>query len=139
MATNRSRGDPDEQDDRLEGDLPDPSMLGIEDYLEMARAAASRPRYEILRRLVYSGSKSPTQLKAEIDEELDIDDSTLYYHLNELVEVGLISKRARTEQDQEGFDTSYEATIFGEKALTGGLDDLMENEHDFDAMYNSDA
>lgn len=139
MATERTRDDAHDRHEEPDDDLPDASMLGIEDYLEMYRAVGTRARYEILRRLVHTGDKSPTQLEEEISTEIDIDDSTLYYHLNELVDVGLVAKRARTDADQEGFDTYYRATIFGEKALTGGIDDLIDNEQQFDQMYNSSA
>ena len=134
MATEQTREEPHEGP---AGDLPDPSMLGIDDYLEMYRAVGNRARYEILKHLVYSGDMSPTQLEELLTEEIGIDDSTLYYHLGQLVDTGLVAKRARTEDEQEGFDTYYRATIFGEKAITGGIDDLIENEHEFDNMYNS--
>jgi len=125
--------------DEPEGALPDVSMLGIEDYLEMYRAVGNRVRYEILRRLVYAGEKRRPQLVEEIGDRIDVDNSTIYYHLNELIDLGLVATHARTNAGQDGFDTYCKATIFGKKALTGGIDDLIKMEHQFDQMYNSSA
>ena len=58
--------------------LPDDSILSLEEYLDMHAAVGHRTRYEILYRLVHGGEMSPK----ELDETIDIDDSTLHYHLN---------------------------------------------------------
>ena len=63
--------------------LPKESILSLEKYLDMHAAVGHRTRYEILYRLVHSGEMSPT----ELEDALDIDDSTLHYHLNKLVDV----------------------------------------------------
>lgn len=76
---------------------------------------------------------SPKELEAAIG----IDDSTLHYHLNKLVEVGLVEKRQRTERGQDGLDTYYRATVFGEVTLTEGVDELIRGEQAFEAMYDS--
>ena len=34
----------------------------------------------------------------ELEDALEVDDSTLHYHLNELVDVGLVEKRQRTDR-----------------------------------------
>ena len=68
---------------------------------------------------------------------MTIDDSTLHYHLNKLVDVGLIEKRQRTEHGQDGLSTYYQATVFGEVTLTKGVDELIRGEQAFEAMYNS--
>ena len=78
---------------------------------------------------------SPTAL----ERALEIDDSTLHYHLNKLVDAGLVEKRKRTDRDQDGLDTYYRATIFGEVTLTDGVDELIRGEHEFEAMYDSSA
>ena len=76
---------------------------------------------------------SPTELEAA----LEIDDSTLHYHLNKLVDVGLVEKRKRTERGEDGLYTYYRATVFGEVTLTAGVDELIRGEQAFDAMYDS--
>ena len=78
--------------------LPPHSILNLEEYLEMHAAVGHRTRYGILYRLVHGGEMSPT----ELEEEIEIDDSTLHYHLNKLLDVGLVERRQRTEQGQDG-------------------------------------
>ncbi|AUX10037.1 ArsR family transcriptional regulator [Halalkaliarchaeum desulfuricum] len=133
MATDQTRtvsGDaPDDPADLL----PEESVLSLEEYLDMHAAVGHRTRYEILYRLVHSGEMSPK----ELEEPLDIDDSTLHYHLNKLVDVGLVEKRQRTERGQDGLYTYYRATVFGEVTLTDGVDELIRGERAFEEMYDS--
>ena len=113
--------------------LPEDSVLTLDEYLAMHAAVGHRTRYEILYRLVHSGDMSPK----ELEDTLDIDDSTLHYHLNKLVDVGLVEKRQRTERGQDGLYTYYRATVFGEVTLTEGVDELIRGEHEFEGMYDS--
>jgi len=133
MATDQTRtinGDaPDDPADLL----PEESILSLEEYLDMHAAVGHRTRYEILYRLVHSGEMSPK----ELEDALDIDDSTLHYHLNKLVDVGLVEKRQRTERGQDGLYTYYRATVFGEVTLTDGVDELIRGEEAFEEMYDS--
>ena len=115
--------------------LPEDSVLTLEEYLAMHAAVGHRTRYEILYRLVHGEAMSPT----ELNEALDIDDSTLHYHLNRLVDVGLIEKHQRTDRGQEGFSTYYRPTVFGRVTLTDGVDELIRGEQHFEAMYDSSA
>ena len=132
MATDQRPVGDDAPDDPADV-LPDESVLSLDDYLEMHGAVGHRTRYEVLYRLVHGGEMSPTELEAA----LDIDDSTLHYHLNKLVDVGLIEKRQRTERGQDGLYTYYRATVFGEVTLTEGVDELIRGEQAFEAMYDS--
>ena len=133
MATDQTRtvgGDaPDDPADLLPGE----SILSLEEYLDMHAAVGHRTRYEILYRLVHGGEMSPK----ELEDALDIDDSTLHYHLNKLVDVGLVEKRQRTERGQDGLYTYYRATVFGEVTLTDGVDELIRGEQAFEEMYDS--
>ena len=113
--------------------LPEESVLSLDEYLDMHAAVGHRTRYEILYRLVHGDEMSPT----ELEDALDIDDSTLHYHLNKLVDVGLVEKRQRTERGQDGLYTYYRATVFGEVTLTAGIDELIRGEQTFEAMYDS--
>lgn len=135
MATDHSRtvdGDPPDDPEEL---LPEESVLTLEEYLDMHAAVGHRTRYGILYRLVHGSEMSPT----ELEEALGIDDSTLYYHLNELVDVGLVEKRQRTDRGQDGLYTYYRATVFGEVTLTDGVDELIRGELAFDGMYDSSS
>ncbi|SIS21567.1 ArsR/SmtB family transcription factor [Natronorubrum thiooxidans] len=133
MATNPTRAVGGEQPEDPEDLLPPHSVLNLEEYLEMHAAVGHRTRYEILYRLVHGGDMSPK----ELEEEIEIDDSTLHYHLNKLLDVGLVERRQRTERGQDGLYTYYRATVFGEVTLTEGVDELIRGEWDFEAMYDS--
>ena len=113
--------------------LPEESVLTLDEYLAMHAAIGHRTRYEILYRLVHGGEMSPK----ELENAIEIDDSTLHYHLNELLDVGLIEKRQRTERGQDGLYTYYRATVFGEVTLTDGVDELIRGEAAFESMYDS--
>ena len=135
MATDHSQtvdGDPPDDPEEL---LPAESVLTLEEYLDMHAAVGHRTRYGILYRLVHGGEMSPTELEGA----LGIDDSTLHYHLNELVDVGLVEKRQRTDRGQDGLYTYYRATVFGEVTLTDGVDELIRGELAFDGMYDSSS
>jgi len=133
MATDQTRTIDSNFPDDPEDLLPEESVLELDEYLAMHAAVGHRTRYETLYRLVHNGEMSPKKL----GEALDIDDSTLHYHLNELVDVGLVEKRQRTERGQDGLYTYYRATVFGEVTLTDGVDELIRGEQTFEAMYDS--
>ena len=133
MSTDRRRPLQENTPDDPEDLLPDNSVLSLDEYVAMHAAVGHRTRYEILYRLVHSGAMSPK----ELEEVLKIDDSTLHYHLNKLVDVGLVEKRQRTERDQDGLYTYYRATVFGTVTLTDGVDELIRGEQEFDMMYDS--
>src|SRR6056297_627753 len=133
MATNHTEtaggGFPEDPEDLL----PEESVLTLEEYLAMHAAVGHRTRYEILYRLVHSGEMSPK----ELEEAISIDDSTLHYHLNKLVDLGLDEKRQRTDKGQDGLYTYYRATVFGEVTLSEGVDELIRGEQEFTDMYDS--
>ncbi|WP_123538117.1 winged helix-turn-helix domain-containing protein [Halosimplex salinum] len=133
MATDQTRTVDGNAPDDPEDLLPEESVLELDEYLAMHAAVGHRTRYEILYRLVHSGEMSPK----ELENALDIDDSTLHYHLNELVDVALVEKRQRTERGQDGLYTYYRATVFGEVTLTDGVDELIRGEQAFERMYDS--
>jgi len=115
--------------------LPEESVLTLSEYLAMHAAVGNRTRYEICYRLVHGAEASPTELA----EVMEIDDSTLHYHLNKLVDVGLIEKRKCTDRGQDSLYTYYRPTVFGEVTLTEGVDELIRGEQAFEGMYDSSA
>ena len=135
MATDQTRTIGSDAPEDPADQLPEDSVLTLEEYLDMHAAVGHRTRYEVLYRLVHGGEMSPKELEAA----LDIDDSTLHYHLNELLDVGLVEKRQRTERGQDGLYTYYRATVFGEVTLTDGVEALIRGEGEFDAMYDSSS
>ncbi|MFH5801639.1 helix-turn-helix domain-containing protein [Haladaptatus sp. CMAA 1911] len=132
MATKNTRAGEDAPEDPADL-LPETSVLSLDEYLAMQAAIGERTRFEIVYRLVHSGEMSPTHL----DEVMDIDDSTLHYHLNKLRDVGLIEKRIRTERDSRGLNTYYRATALGEVILEHGVEELLRREWDFNEAYDS--
>lgn len=113
--------------------LPEQSVLSLEEYLEMQAAIGNRTRFEIVYRLSHADELTPT----ELDSVLEIDDSTLHYHLNKLRDVGLIEKRVRAERDSDGLYTYYRATILGDVLLEHGVEELLRREWDFSEAYDS--
>jgi len=124
-------GVPDDPEDLL----PDDPALTLDEYLAMHAAVSHRTRYKILYRLVHGGDMSPK----ELEDAIGIDDSTLHYHLNKLVDVGLVEKRQRTERGQDGLYTHYRTTVFGEVTLTEGVDGLIRDERVFEGLYDGSA
>ena len=135
MGMEQTRSASDDAPDDPAALLPEESVLSLDEYLDMHAAVGHRTRYEILYRLVHSGEMSPKELEAVIE----IDDSTLHYHLNKLVDVGLVEKRQRTDRGQDGLYTYYRATVYGEVTLTDGVDELIRGEGTFAAMYDSSS
>ena len=135
MSRDQTRAVGGEFPDDPEDLLPKDSVLSLDEYLDMYAAVGHRTRYEILYRLVHGGEMSPK----ELEEAITIDDSTLHYHLNKLVDIGLVQKRQRTERGQDGLYTYYRATVFGEVTLTEGIDELIRGEQAFEGMYDSSA
>lgn len=101
-------------------------MLSLEEYLAMQRAIGNETRFRILDLLVEEG----TQGAAELRTTLDIESNTLHYHLDELVDVGLVENRKRTEPSSDGLYSYYRATSLGEGILEHGVRELMREEWD---------
>ena len=114
--------------------LPENSVLTFEEYMAMQRAIGEGTRYRILHYLKNEGDMSPKELKAA----LDLSGNTLHHHLNRLVDVGLVEKRARKEADSKGFYTYYRATSFGTEILEAGVEALMQKEAAYREMYAED-
>jgi DNA-binding transcriptional ArsR family regulator len=118
--------------------LPEDSVLSLDEYLEMQRAIGDRTRFEIVYRLSHQADGAGMS-PMELNEVIDIDDSTLHYHLNALVDVGLVEKRKRTERGSDGTYTYYRATILGEAILEHGVEELLRREWDFKESYSSES
>lgn len=113
--------------------LSEDSILTFEEYIDMQRAIGEENRYRLLHYLTTCEEASPKELKTA----LDIPGNTLHHHLNTLVDVGLVQKRARNEADSEGLFTYYRASPFGEMILEHGVKKLMRMEADFREMYGA--
>jgi len=113
--------------------LSEDSILSFKEYIDMQRAIGEETRYRLLHYLTTCEDASPKEFKAA----LDLPGNRLHHHLNKLVDVGLVQKRARNEADSDGLFTYYRASPFGEIILEHGVNELMRMEDDFREMYGA--
>ena len=111
--------------------LPEHSLLSLEEYLDMQRAIGNETRFRVLDLLVAEGPHSATELRAA----LDVESNTLHYHLDALVDVGLVENRKRKEPSSDGLYSYYRATSLGEGILEHGVRELMREEWDLLDAY----
>jgi len=117
---------------RPEPPLPDESGLTLEEYLAMQRAIGHPTRFQTLRTLTENDELSASELKRAVDAE----PPNFHYHLEELVDVGLVDKRTRRTADSQGFYTYYRPTAMGRGILDHGVEELMRREREFDGAYS---
>ena len=121
-----------DSDDRA-GLLPEQSLLSLEEYLDMQRAIGNETRFRIVNYLVEEGAHSATELR----DALELPSNTLHYHLETLVDVGLVENRKRTDSTSEGLYSYYRATSLGEGILEHGVRALLREEWELlDAYAN---
>lgn len=120
---------------RRRGDelLPEQSILSLEEYLAMQRSIGNETRFRVLNALVDVGSQSASELR----DRLEIESNVLHYHLDELVDVGLVENRKRKEPDSDGLYSYYRATSLGEGILEHGVRELMRREWDALEEYSA--
>ncbi|HET7324662.1 MAG TPA: helix-turn-helix domain-containing protein [Halococcus sp.] len=111
--------------------LPEESGLTLDEYLAMQRAIGHSTRYRILRTLTANDELSASDLKAAVE----VEPHNFHYHLDELVDVGLVDKRQRRTADSQGFYTYYRPTAMGRVILEHGVEELMRREHEFNDAY----
>lgn len=126
--TGRSTHGPDERSALL----PDQSLLSLEEYLDMQRGIGNETRFRILDLLVDEGAHSAKELQTA----LDIESNTLHYHLDVLVDVGLVENRKRKEPESDGLYSYYRATSLGEGILEYGVRELMREEWELLDAYS---
>lgn len=112
--------------------LPEDSELTLEEYLAMQQVISHPTRFRIVRTLVANDELSASNLKAVVDAE----PQNFHYHLNELVDVGLVDRRKRKTADSQGFYTYYRPTAMGRDILEYGVEELMRRERKFDDAYS---
>jgi ArsR family transcriptional regulator len=112
--------------------LPEESGLTLEEYLAMQQAIGHPTRFRILRTLVANDELSASDLKTAVD----VESHNYHYHLDELVDVGLVDKRQRRTADSQGFYTYYRPTGMGRGILEHGVEELMRREREFNDVYS---
>jgi DNA-binding transcriptional ArsR family regulator len=112
--------------------LPEESGLTLTEYLAMQQAIGHPTRFRILRTLVANDELSATELKNAVD----VVSHNFHYHLDELVDAGLVDRRQRRTADSQGFYTYYRPTAMGTGILEQGVEELMRREREFDETYS---
>ena len=97
----------------------------------MQQAIGHAVRYQLLRTLVANDELSAS----EFADVIDVEAHNFHYHLDELVDVGLIDRRKRRTPDSHGFYTYYRPTAMGRAILEHGVDELMRREREFNDAY----
>lgn len=106
--------------------LPEESILELEDYLAMQRAVSEETRYRIVATLLREDELSASELA----DELDIPSNRLHYHLDKLVDVGVVANRIEKERGADGLYSYYVATTLGETVMKHGIGELIRREWD---------
>jgi predicted ArsR family transcriptional regulator len=117
--------------DDLAGLLPEDSLLSLDQYLAMHRSIGNETRFRILNLLTERGDQSAK----ELEQGLDLPSNTLHYHLDALVDVGLVENRKRKTPDSDGLYSYYRATSLGQGILEHGGRELMREEWDLLEAY----
>ena len=104
--------------------LPEQSLLSLEEYLDMQQAIGNKTRFRILNLLVDEGAHSAKELQTA----LHLESNTLHYHLDALVDVGLVENRKRKEPSSDGLYSYYRATSLGDGILEHGVRELLREE-----------
>lgn len=112
-------------------ELPEDSVLSLEEYLAMQRAIGEETRYRVLTALLAEGELSATELA----ETLEVPSNRLHYHLDKLESVGLIANRKRKERGADGLYSYYAATALGEAIMTHGVAELLAEERELLERY----
>ena len=111
---------------------PEHSILSLEEYLEMQRSIGNETRFRALNALIEDGPQSASELR----DRLEVRSNALHYHLDELVDVGLVENRKRKDPDSDGLYSYYRATSLGEGILEHGVRELMRREWDVLEEYS---
>lgn len=122
MSTDSARSR--DQEDQLDPLLPEESVLTLAEYLEMQEAIGNETRFQIVRVLKERGDLSAS----EIEHALGIPANNLYYHLDKLVDVGLVHNRKQKTADSEGLYSYYRLSTLGTILLEEGIEALFARE-----------
>ncbi|WP_254538440.1 helix-turn-helix domain-containing protein [Halomarina litorea] len=96
--------------DSLTADLfGEPALLDLDAHLELFEEVAARPRFAVLYALQQDGRLSAK----ELGERLCRSENGLHYHLDRLVDAGLVANRRQSVPDRDGLYSYYELTGLG--------------------------
>ncbi len=104
--------------------LPDESVLSVDEYVAMLRALGETERYELLSLLIQRGELTVDEMAEALDETPERVEG----HVAELESVGLVNHRLRRNPDRDDLYSYYVATSLGEAIISRGVGELIREE-----------
>lgn len=101
------------------------NLLDLEEYLELFEELAERNRFAILYALSNEGKMSAK----ELSEALGRSENGLHYHLDRLVNAGLVENRKQSKPDEEGLYSYYELTGLGADLIDAAMAFIQQEKH----------
>ncbi|KDE60068.2 hypothetical protein EL22_12030 [Halostagnicola sp. A56] len=101
------------------------NLLDLEEYLELFEELAERNRFAILYALSNEGKMSAK----ELSEALGRSENGLHYHLDRLVNAGLVENRKQSKPDEEGLYSYYELTGLGADLIDAAIAFIQQEKH----------
>ena len=101
------------------------NLLGLKEYLELFEEIAERNRFAILYALRTEGKMSAK----ELGEALGRSENGLHYHLDRLVNAGLVENRKQTTPDTEGLYSYYALTGLGADLIDAATAFIQQEKH----------
>jgi DNA-binding transcriptional ArsR family regulator len=101
------------------------NLLDLDEYLELFEEIAERNRFAVLYALRDEGKMSAK----ELGEVLGRSENGLHYHLDRLVNVGLIENRKQAKPDAEGLYSYYELTGLGADLIDAATEFIQQEKH----------
>lgn len=84
-------------------------VLGLDEHLALFAEVAERNRFAVLYVLATAGKRSAKELGGTLGRS----ENGLHYHLDRLVDAGLVENRKRARPDEAGLYSYYELTGLG--------------------------
>jgi len=114
--------------------LPPDSLLVLDSYLQMLSVLGQQPQFEIAEQLLAHGQQSVDELSCS----LSIEGEELESYLSQLVNAGLIEKRARNDPTKSSLSIYYRPSIFAQTLFDDGIRELLDREWDLQDSYTTD-